>query len=63
MQSYFGVAKERGIRNEEIGAVQSIVMAVRAGQVRAQFREARRSLKQRRAPEDAPARQPGDSSR
>ncbi|UCF84189.1 MAG: hypothetical protein JSV50_00715 [Desulfobacteraceae bacterium] len=41
MENYFGVAKEQGISNEEIGAVQSIVMAVSAGRVRAQFREAR----------------------
>lgn len=42
MQSYFGVAKETGITREEIGAVQACVMAVAAGRVRAQFREARR---------------------
>jgi hypothetical protein len=49
MESYFGVAKEQGITNDEIGAVQSIVMAVAAGKVRAQFREARiRSKKQKR---------------
>ncbi len=41
MENYFGVAKEQGITNEEIGAVQSIVMAVSAGRVRAQFREVR----------------------
>jgi hypothetical protein len=41
MESYFGVAKEQEITNEEIGAVQSIVMAVSAGRVRAQFREVR----------------------
>jgi hypothetical protein len=41
MENYFGVAKEQGITNEEIGAVQSIVMVVSAGRVRAQFREAR----------------------
>jgi hypothetical protein len=41
MESYFGVAKEKGISNDEIGAIQSIVMAVSAGRVRAQFREAR----------------------
>ncbi len=41
MVHYFGVAREQGIRDEEIGAVQSIVMAVSAGRVRAQFREAR----------------------
>jgi hypothetical protein len=40
MEQYFGVAKEIGLTNEEIGAVQSIVMAVSAGRVGAQFREA-----------------------
>ncbi len=45
MQSYFGVAKEMGLTNDEIGAVQSIVMAVAAGRVRAQFREARVAAK------------------
>ena len=41
MVGYLGVAKEEGMTDEEIGAVQSIVMAVSAGKVRAQFREAR----------------------
>ncbi|MFH1700863.1 MAG: hypothetical protein ABIE07_09780 [Candidatus Zixiibacteriota bacterium] len=41
MEHYFGVAKEEGISDEELGAVQSIVMAVAAGRARAQFREAR----------------------
>ncbi len=41
MEHYFGVAKENGISKEEIGTIQSIVMAVSAGKVRAQFREAR----------------------
>ena len=41
MAEYFGVAKEAGITDDEIGAVQSIVMAVAAGKVLAQFREAR----------------------
>ena len=41
MQEYFGVAKEQGISKDEIGAAQSIAMAVSAGRVRAQFREAR----------------------
>ena len=41
MDAYFGVAKEAGLTGEEIEAVQSIVMAVSAGRVRAQFREAR----------------------
>jgi hypothetical protein len=48
MEHYFGVAREQGLTTDEIGAVQSIVMAVSAGRVQAQFREARlRSRKQR----------------
>jgi hypothetical protein len=39
MDHYLGVAKEKGIPEEEIGAVLSIVMAVSAGRVRAQLRE------------------------
>jgi hypothetical protein len=42
MEEYFGVAKEIGITQDEIDAVQSIVMAVAGGRVRAQAREARR---------------------
>jgi hypothetical protein len=41
MRHYLGVARENGITDDEIGAVQSIVMAVSAGRVEAQFREAR----------------------
>ncbi len=41
MEHYLGVAKKKGITDDEIGAVQSIVMAVQAGRVRAQFREVR----------------------
>jgi len=41
MEHYLGVAREEGLSDEEIGAVQSVVMAVSAGRVRAQFREAR----------------------
>jgi alkylhydroperoxidase/carboxymuconolactone decarboxylase family protein YurZ len=39
MKHYLEVAREEGLTPEEIGAVQSIVMAVSAGSVRAQFRE------------------------
>jgi hypothetical protein len=42
MEHYLGVAREEGVSDEEIGAVQSVVMAVSAGRVRAQFREARK---------------------
>lgn len=47
MQAYFGEAREEGITDEEIGAVQSIVMAVSAGKVRAQFRDARVKYKKK----------------
>ena len=39
MEHYLGVAKKEGISEEEIGAAQSIVMAVAGGRVAAQFRE------------------------
>ena len=35
------MAKEEGLTDEEIGAVQAVVMAVSAGRVRAQFQDAR----------------------
>lgn len=41
MESYLGVAEQEGITREEISAVQSIVMAVSAGRINAQFREVR----------------------
>ena len=41
MRGYSGVARaERMLTEEEIGAVQSIVMAVSAGRMGAQFRDA-----------------------
>jgi alkylhydroperoxidase/carboxymuconolactone decarboxylase family protein YurZ len=40
MEHYLGVAKELGLSGSEIGAVQASVMAVAAGQVNAQVREA-----------------------
>jgi hypothetical protein len=40
MESYLGVAKEEGLTAEEIGAVLSVVMAVSAGRVQAQFKDA-----------------------
>jgi hypothetical protein len=39
MNHYLGLARDKGITEEEIGAVLSIVMAVSAGRVRAQLRE------------------------
>ena len=40
MAEYLSVAKEEGISDEEIGAAQSIVMAVSAGRVNAQLHDA-----------------------
>jgi hypothetical protein len=40
MQHYLSVAKDEGLSDDEIGAAQSIVMAVSAGRVNAQFRDA-----------------------
>ncbi len=48
MESYFGVAEDLGVTKAELGAVQSIVMAVSAGRVRAQFREARLAARKKR---------------
>ncbi len=45
MEHYLGVAKEKGITDNEIGAAQSIVMAVSAGRINAQFREVRNKYK------------------
>ncbi len=39
MKHYLGVAKKKGVTDEEIGAAQSVVMAVQAGRIRAQFAE------------------------
>jgi hypothetical protein len=40
MANYLSDAKEEGISDDELGAVQSIVMAVSAGRVNAQLRDA-----------------------
>ncbi|HOP47002.1 MAG TPA: hypothetical protein PK874_05010 [Desulfobacteraceae bacterium] len=44
MDYFFGVAKENGISDEEIGAVQSIAMGVSAGRIRAQFNQVRENM-------------------
>ena len=44
MEHFLGVAKEKGLSDDEIGAVQSIVMGVSAGRIRAQFREVREKI-------------------
>jgi len=49
MEHYLGVAKASGVTEDEIGAAQSIVMAVSAGRIRAQFREARGRVKSPRS--------------
>jgi hypothetical protein len=45
MEHYLGVAKEKGITENEIGVAQSIVMAVSAGRITAQFKEVRQKKK------------------
>jgi hypothetical protein len=42
MNHYFGVAEKLGCTVDEIGTVEAIVMAVSAGRVNSQFREARK---------------------
>ncbi len=49
MESYLGVAREEGITEEEIGAVESIVMAVSAGKISAQLNEVRSRTKANRS--------------
>ena len=48
MEEYFGVAKDMGVTAEEIEAVQSVVMAVSGGRIRAQFRDARTTAARQR---------------
>ncbi len=44
MEHFFGVAKENGLTDDEIGAVQSITMAVSAGRIKAQFHQVRENI-------------------
>ena len=44
MEHFLGVAREEGLTDSEIGVVQSIVMGVSAGRIRAQFREVRENM-------------------
>ncbi len=44
MAHFFGVAKEHGLSDDEIGAVQAIAMGVSAGRIRAQFRQVRENV-------------------
>jgi len=41
MRHYLGVAKDMGISEEEIGAIEAIVMAVSAGKIMMQLNEVR----------------------
>lgn len=47
MEHYFGVTKDADLTNDEIEAVQSIVMEVAAGKVKAQVREVKEQSKNR----------------
>ena len=47
MEHYLRVAKEEGLSDEEIGAVQSVVMAVSAGRINAQLSDVQRTRKKR----------------
>lgn len=41
MQHYLGLAKEQGVTEDDVGAVESVVMAVAACRIRTQFADAR----------------------
>jgi hypothetical protein len=45
VEHYLGVAREQGIGQDEIGAVQGICMAVSAGRVNAQMKAIEKELK------------------
>ena len=44
MEHLFGVAKEQGLTDDEIGMVQAIIMGMSAGRIRAQFRQVREQM-------------------
>ena len=44
MEHVFGVARENGLTDDEVGAVQAIAMGVSAGRIRAQFRQVRETI-------------------
>ena len=44
MEHFFGGARENGLSEDEIGAVQAIAMGVSAGRIRAQFRQVRENM-------------------
>jgi len=51
MQHYLGVAKKEGVTEQEIGAAQSIVMAVASGRINAQLRDVQSQNKNQTAEE------------
>ena len=51
MQHYLGVAKTEGVTEQEIGAAQSIVMAVASGRINAQLRDVQTQNKNQAAEE------------
>lgn len=52
MEHYLGVAKEHGITEDELGAVQSIVMAVSGGRPMMQFMDVQKKAKKKDTPAD-----------
>ena len=52
MEHYLDVAKEQGITEDELGAVQSIVMAVSGGRPMMQFMDVQKRAKKKDAPVD-----------
>jgi len=44
MEHFFGVARENGLTDDDVGAVQAIAMGVSAGRIRAQFRQVRETI-------------------
>jgi len=46
MEHYLGVARENGLSEEQVGAVQGIVMAVAAGKVNATLRGVEQRFKE-----------------
>jgi len=56
MQHYLGVAKKEGVSEQEIGAAQSIVMAVASGRINAQLRDVRAQNKNHAAEEKSSKR-------
>lgn len=53
MEHYLGVAREQGITGDELGAVQSIVMAVSGGRPKMQFMEVLKKAGNKGAPVDS----------